>query len=641
MAVKNGCAKTDNIAAKGNNGNGAVVADKTPTNSSSQSTPKPSFMTSIDNTVNRFTDAVEGAAAAIDVGTSKLNAVDCSDMLFDFIKENVPLFGTAMGGLDKVKNAMNGLTSGAYISKLIQEPDFVKNICSFIENWGGMIDGWLDVFIKTAFALFNKIDAARTRLEDASLSITEAVRHCILDVFNAMRDKIMDTINFSISINWDDLLRHMHNCPCICKIIANLTGCTKDENGRDITTNAAAVKYCLEQKFSLLTPVGLSIAIDNLLTKYVRRYIDLALNYIESWIVYVFKLLIKPFRWLLKKYVSMLRSKMDVTEFIEGLGPFECLFVYSKEYDNGKEFLGMSVIDMINTYRGWIKCFEVACPALSEKIKNKTKQLYKDLRLDDKYWRRAMEADIYTCCIAVDLDGMTPRESVLRQLYTESPFELLITWFRKLKNQDDNTSADVEESEEYDLNRPITASDMMPDDDNQTPSSFSDAINFTYSPETENSVNVGTKKITTRSENILKSIADSMVAGSKSDSYYTEKMYQLVRFGNKYATSKDYVLHMTNSIDQIERPGSDFSSNTTSARTLEYVGRQPDFVNDPTGMPTVDNPNAPEPVHPTYEVPNDFDKERSEKISSYKFTVRLPNESLQSYYKRMYSAALA
>uniref|UniRef100_UPI003866BC10 hypothetical protein n=1 Tax=Fibrobacter sp. TaxID=35828 RepID=UPI003866BC10 len=305
MAVKDGCSKLENIAAPGGTDNGAVVADKTPTNSSTQSTPKPSFMTTIDGAVNKFTGAVEEVASAIDVGTRKLNAVDCSDMLFDFIKENVPLFGTAMGGLDKVKNAMNGVTSGAYISKLIQEPDFMKNICSFIENWGGMIDGWLDVFIKTAFALFNKIDAARTRLEDAHLSITEAVRHCILDVFNAMRDKIMDTINFSISINWDDLLRHMHNCPCICKIIANLTGCTEDENGRDITTNAAAVKYCLEQKFSLMTPVGLSLAIDNLLTKYVRRYIDLAFNYIESWIVYVFNLLIKPFRWLMKKYVSM------------------------------------------------------------------------------------------------------------------------------------------------------------------------------------------------------------------------------------------------------------------------------------------------------------------------------------------------
>uniref|UniRef100_UPI003865C390 hypothetical protein n=1 Tax=Fibrobacter sp. TaxID=35828 RepID=UPI003865C390 len=364
-------------------------------------------------------------------------------------------------------------------------------------------------------------------------------------------------------------------------------------------------------------------------------------NYIESWIVYVFNLLIKPFRWLMKKYVSMLRAKMNVTAFIEGLGPFECLFVYSKEYDNGKEFLGMSVIDMINTYRGWIKCLEVACPALSEKIKNKTKQLYKDLRLDDKYWRRAMEADIYTCCIAVDLDGMTPRESVLRQLYNESPWDLLMSWFRKSKNKDDNTSPDEEEAEEYELSRPISMKDMMPTDDNQEPSSFSDAVNFAYSPETENSVNVGTKKITERDENILMSISDSMVAGSKKDSYYVEKMYQLVRFGNKYAVSKNYVSHMNDNIGEIERPGSDFSSNTTSARSADYVGRQPDFVKNPTGLPTVDNPDLPESVKPTYEIPDDFDKTRTEKIAGYKFTVRYPNEPLATYYRRMYAAALS
>ena len=250
MAVKNGCAKTDNIAAKGNNGNGAVVADKTPANSSTQSAPKTSFMTSIDSAINTFTGAVEQAASSIGAGTRAINAIDCSDMLFDFIKENVPLFGMAAGGLGMVTNAMNGLTSGAYISKLIQEPDFMKNICTFIENWGGTIDGWIDVIVKTAFAMFNKIDAARTRLEDATLSMTEAVRHCILDVFNAIRDKLFETINFTISINWDGLIKHMYNCPCICKIIANLTGCTKDENGNDIQTNPAAVKYCLEQKFS-------------------------------------------------------------------------------------------------------------------------------------------------------------------------------------------------------------------------------------------------------------------------------------------------------------------------------------------------------------------------------------------------------
>lgn len=638
MATKDNCSKVDNIAGKSTNA--TTVSDRTPSNSSAQ-TPSPSFMTSIDGAVNTFTGAVERVASSIDVGTRQLNAADCSEMLFDFIKDNVPLFGTAMYGLDKLQNAMNGITSGVSISKLIQEPDFVKNICTFIENWGGMIDGWLDIAVKTAFALYNKIDAARTRLEDATLSLTEAVRHCILDVFNAIRDKLFDTINFTISINWDDLLRHMHECPCLCKIIANLTGCTKDEYGRDITTNAAAVKYCLEQKFSLLTPVGLSLAVDNLLTKYVRKYIDMVFNYLESWIVYVFNFLIKPLRELIKKYANLLRSKMNVDAFIKGLGPFECLFVYTEEESGNGTYYGMSVIDMINTYKGWVKCLEMACPALSEKIKNKTKQMYKDLRLDDKYWRRAMEADIYTCCIAADLDGMTPRESVLRQLYSESPWDILMSLFRKSKNKDDNTSPEEEEYEEYEDSRPITAADMMPTEENSEPSPIADAIKFVYTPETENDVNVGTKKITSRDEEILMKVGDSMVAGVKYDPYYVEKMYQLIRFSNKYATSRNYIAHMRELLDQINRPGSDFSTFEGSVRSTVIQGRQPDILSNPTGYPTADNPDLPAPVQPLYVVYDDFDKDRTEKIARYRFTARKPNEPLDAYYGRMYRAALA
>lgn len=638
MATKDNCSKVDNIAGKSTNA--TTVSDRTPSNSSAQ-TPSPSFITSIDGAVNTFTGAVEQVASSIDVGTRQLNAADCSEMLFDFIKDNVPLFGTAMYGLDKLQNAMNGITSGVSISKLIQEPDFVKNICTFIENWGGMIDGWLDIAVKTAFALYNKIDAARTRLEDATLSLTEAVRHCILDVFNAIRDKLFDTINFTISINWDDLLRHMHECPCLCKIIANLTGCTKDEYGRDITTNAAAVKYCLEQKFSLLTPVGLSLAVDNLLTKYVRKYIDMVFNYLESWIVYVFNFLIKPLRELIKKYANLLRSKMNVDAFIKGLGPFECLFVYTEEESGNGTYYGMSVIDMINTYKGWVKCLEMACPALSEKIKNKTKQMYKDLRLDDKYWRRAMEADIYTCCIAADLDGMTPRESVLRQLYSESPWDILMSLFRKSKNKDDNTSPEEEEYEEYEDSRPITAADMMPTEENSEPSPIADAIKFVYTPETENDVNVGTKKITSRDEEILMKVGDSMVAGVKYDPYYVEKMYQLIRFSNKYATSRNYIAHMRELLDQINRPGSDFSTFEGSVRSTVIQGRQPDILSNPTGYPTADNPDLPAPVRPLYVVYDDFDKDRTEKIARYRFTARKPNEPLDAYYGRMYRAALA
>lgn len=632
MAVKNGCAKITNIAEERKAGdNGAVVSDKTSSNSSTQ-TPKPSFMTTVDSAVNTFTGAVEQVASAFDVGTRQLNAVDCSDMLFDFIKENVPMFGMASAGLTALSNAMNGITSGASISKLIQGPDFVKNICNFIENWGGMIDGWLDIAVKAAMALYTKIDAARTRFEDATLSLTEAVRACILDVFNAIRDKIFQTINFSVSINWDALLSYMDGCPCICKIIAKLTGCTENDAGVDITTNPAAVKYCIEQKFKFLTPVELSLAIDNLLTKYVRQYIDMVFNYLESWIVYVFNFLIKPLRSLMKAYVNLLRSKMNVTVFIKGLGPFECLFVYSKEYEKGDEYLGMSVIDMINTYRGWIKCLELACPSLSEKIKNKTKQLYKDLRLDDKYWRRVMEADIYTCCLAVDLDGMTPKESVLRQLYSESPWDLLMSLFKKTKNKGDDTSPEEEEYEEYEVSRPVTAADMMPSYDNQSPSPIIEAVKFTYAPETENAINVGRMPISSGDEQILQSIGDSMVAGSKEDSYYVEKFYQLIRFGNKYATSKSYVTHMSEVLANIERPGSDYSTNVENPRGSGTDIRKPDFLQSDAEDIRVE---------PSYVLVSEFDRSRSERIANFRFTEQKPDESLDAYYVRMYAKSLA
>ena len=640
MAVKNGCAKTDNIAEVNAAGsNGAVVSDKTPASSSQQSGEK-SFITRVDGAVNTFAGAVEEVARAMDVGTGQLNAVDCSDMLFDFIKEHVPFFTTANSILNGATGFMQQVSSGAAISKLIQEPEFTKSICGFVENWGGMIDGWLDVIVKASFALFNKIDAARERLENATLDFTEAVRNCVLDVFNAIRDKIFQTINMSLSINWDSLLNYMNDCPCLCVIIANLTGCTKDDAGTDITRNPAAIKYCLEQKYKLLTPVGLSVAIDNLLTRYVRKYIDLVFNYIESWIVYIYNLVIKPFRSLLKKYVELLRKKIDVTAFIGGLGPFECLFVYTKEYEGGKEFLGMSAIDMINTYRGWYGCLHFACPALSEKIKNRVKELYKDLRLDDKYWRRAMEMDIYSCCLAADLDGMDARESALRELYSESPWDILMALFRKNRNKGDDVSQEEEEADEYDLDRPVTAADMMPGSDNQEPSKISDAVNFAYAPETENGVNVGTKKITSGDEKILQDIGDSMVAGSKFDQFYIERFYQLVRFGNEYATSRDYVSHMEEDMAELERPGANFNNNVRFTLGSDYIGRQPDFLSDPTGLPTEDNPDIKH-VEVTYYIPSEFNKERSDKISGFKFTPRDENESLDGYYRRMFYASLA
>lgn len=645
MAKSNGCDKSENIAELATAGdNGAVVSDKTPSNSSAQAGSK-SFITSVDSAVSSFANAVSDVARAIDVGTAQLNAVDCSDMLFEFIKEKVPLFGKANSFLTSGTNFMKGISSGTSISKLIQEPEFMKSICGFIENWGGMIDGWLDIIVKASFALFNKIDAARERLVNATLDFTEAVRNCVIDVFDAIREKLFQTINMSMSINWDSLLNHMNDCPCLCVVIANLMGCTEDDAGNDISKNPAAVKACIEEKFKLATPVGLSVALDNLLTKYVRQYIDMVFNYLESWIVYVYNLVIKPFRALVKKYAELLRKKLDVDAFIKGLGPFECFFVYTTEYEDGNEYFGMSAIDMINTYRGWYGCLQLVCPSLSEKIKNRVKELYKDLRLDDKYWKRAMEMDIYSCCLAMDLNGLSTRESVLRELYSESPWDLLMALFRKNKNKGDDVSIDEEEYEEYETSRPLTTATLFTGDDEMSrvrrrPSKISDAVNFTYTVDNENGVNVGIRKISRGDEEILKTIGDSMVAGSKYDSFYIEKFYQLIRFSNDYATSKDYVDHMEANIGELERPESNFDSNTQCYLDTGVSDRRPDFSLNPTGLPTNENPDV-EHVEVTYDIPSDFDKERSDKISGFHFTPRAKKESDEAYYYRMYRAALA
>ena len=263
------CEKPRNAASAGiqSSVNSAVVSTPTAYTSSqlagNASYPlKPAFMTSADGLVNTITSGIEKAASAIDATTKRINSIDCSDMLAEYIMSKLPPFATTMingasKGLDMVSNFAHGITSGSMLGNLIQKPDFVKNVCGFIETWGGTIDGWLDVIVKAAFALFNKIDAARERLEDATLDFTEAVRHCVLDVINAIQDKLNGLLNFTMAINWDDLGKYMAKCPCLANVIAYMTGCTEDANGNSTKGRPWAVIACIKEKFSFLNPNGL------------------------------------------------------------------------------------------------------------------------------------------------------------------------------------------------------------------------------------------------------------------------------------------------------------------------------------------------------------------------------------------------
>lgn len=643
------CEKPRNAASDGMQSSVDSAVVSTPTASTSSQLAgdsgyplKPSVMTSVDGLASTITGGIEKAASAIDASTKRINSLDCSDMLYDYIMDKLPksvklLMSGVTAGMDKAASAMHGVTSGASIGKLIQKPDFVKNVCTFVEMWGGTVDGWLDVIVKAAFALFNKIDAARERLEYATLDFTEAVRNCILDVINAIQDKLNGLLNFTMAINWDDLGKYMAKCPCLANVIANLTGCTEDADGNSTKGRPWAIIACINEKFSFLNVTDLKFGLDTMITKYVKNFINGLFNLIEAWIVYVYDLLIKPFRMLLKKYAQLLTKKMNVNKFIDMVGPFECFFVYTEEYDNGKKFYGMSAIDMIKTYKGWIGCLEIACPNLSEKIKNRTKQLYKDLRLEDKYWRRAMEADIYTCCLAMELDAPTARESVLRQLYLENPWDWLLSQFRKAKNKDDNTSEAEAEADEYDTNRPFTFSDLHPSKTAPAADGIRDSINFTYAMETENEVMAGPKKISKFEENTLKSIVGSMSAQSD-DNYYVEHMYQLVRFSNNYATTEAYIQYVSEKLDSIESLSGDYSSSNTGMN--ESSVRKPYYADNPTGYPTADGSVKTPALVSTYSVASDFEQSRYEKISYYQFTPQAAGESLSSYYARMFQSAV-
>jgi hypothetical protein len=68
--------------------------------------------------------------------------------------------------------------------------------------------------------------------------------------------------------------------------------------------------------------------------------------------------------------------------------------------------------------------------------------------------------------------------------------------------------------------------------------------------------------------------------------------------------------------------------------------RKPYYADDPTGYPTADGSVQTPAIVATYTVENDFDQTRSEKISYFQFTPQKTDESLASYYARMYQAAV-
>lgn len=577
--------------------------------------------------LDSFASAVENSAPvnAINGATNKINSVDCGDVVYQFMVDNVPYFKQAVNLLNKGVNFMNGLSTGISLSTTMAGSDFVQKICDMLSKIFGTIDGYVEITTKAAFVVFKRIDAMLERLENTLMNLTEAVKNCILDVFRDLAAYLKKALNLGLNIDWSSLISLMQDCPCVARVIAALTGCQEDDAGNNIRNNPAAIVLCIQDKFPFLTPVNLTTAVDAVYNDYIKRYIEMAFGYIESWIAYVYNKMIKPFRCLMKKYAEMLLYKVDVTGFINSLGSFSCFLVYSEEYKKGKKFYGMSIIDMINTYRQWIPCFQHACPSFSEKVKTRSQEIYKDLRLDDKYWRSAYAIDIYMMCINAPLEGLSPRDSTLRSMYPESPIDLINSWFKSSKNNKkeadgevsgmDNAVASVEEMEAYQKQN----SGRLPPN---SPDPLSNIVALDGKIDTENSPNQGDDAIDINAENAIVAMMENMHAAG--EAYYVEKFYQLIRLMGSYSTSSKFIDKANELLSTIEAVDT----------TYRYTG---DYMQLDSGRSDVDF-DDPETVA-SYTLEDDYDEKRVARLSSPTAFAGYTEKrgTRQAHYARRYS----
>ena len=373
--------------------------------------------------------------------------------------------------------------------------------------------------------------------------------------------------------------------------------------------------------------MNLTNAVDKMYRNYLKKYVDMAFGYLESWIVYVYNKLIKPLRCLIKKYAEMLRYKIDVTGFIKSLGNFACFLIYTEEYKKGKKYYGMSVIDMINSFRQWINCFKHACPNFSEKVKSRSREIYKDLRLDDKYWRSAYAIDIYMMCINADLEGLSPRDSTLRAMYPESPIDLIMSWIKKSKKDREvadeeaafqSTAALEDEIEKYKAEH---NGELPPN----APDPVSTIVALDGNTDTENEVNSGDEPMDVNAENAVIAMMENMHAAG--EPFYVEKFYQLIRLMNVYATSPKFLEKANELLATME------TVDTSYRDTGDYMpitGGRKDLEIDETEIVA------------SYTVDDDYDAARVARLSSPSafagYSVKAGSRS--AFYARRYSSVV-
>ena len=591
-------------------------------------------------------DAFMDAAGQVDAAAKSLSSYDCSEHLLEWLKKVCPALDTAAKQIEKAGKTIGGFTSGVKLGELIQGNTVSKSICNVITTVFGSVNAILELLVKAAFALFDKIDAFREKMQNALKSLTAAVQNCILDVYDMIEKYLTGLAKMTLEWNWDAFERMLMTCPCLCRFVAYITGCDVDQDGKNISNDPSKVIYCIRDKFWYIDGLNLATALSDIMNTYIKQYLIWFFDAIKLAIDSIFAIFIMPFRMLIKQYVNLLRKKIDMTFLIEPLkeSHMDCLLIYTRRKVAGVTIYEMNVLDMLNSMKMWVNCLEYVCPALSERIKNKVKQFNEKFRLTGEYWNRAYEADLYICCMKADADGYSLMD--LRNMWSDM-FDRLRACNDRVKETMRKTkwtyglSTSTTGELAYYVKTTRSVAGAMDGEMGSKRNSVADAVRFANgSNELENELTPGDYPLTESEDSALREIGKSVAAGTRENPYFGEKWAQFVRYLKYYAFSDTTYRELLEATD--DGTGEVSEPYDPSARTQfhQVTTREPLDAPEVTNEYGVTYVDDPENTEVNYWVESDYDEERVNALSNIQWAPEKPGESLVSYYSRMYAAAV-
>lgn len=350
---------------------------------------------------DQFLDSIRNASKRLKIEQN------CNADLFDFLS-NTP-FNSGINTGNLIASGMSAIG----VSNPFSTDSIGSNICLFTSKAVTTLDFYIELALKQVIILFRRIDAYKTKLEGALLNFNNDIKRCLINTLLDAKNLLNRTIN--VVSDFDTLEDLMIACPCIEDILRNMFNldCFEDNKG-----NPSAIVNCLE---------NIGFGADEALC-YVNSFVNEAMknvgalfNAFDNVIKATMDSLLIPFRALVKQYCLLLTTKVDVTFLVKPAKKigFDCLFLYTLEKNRlNIEYPAMSILDIINTYRFWVNCFNTICSSFSDELKRKIKAYNEELRLNFKYWNDPNIVDIFISCLFISNGNNSTRSSTVREVFS-------------------------------------------------------------------------------------------------------------------------------------------------------------------------------------------------------------------------------